>query len=183
MQLNGISILRVSNQNGISLQWYRVKICHSSCKPSISLSLLVFLSDAGMSISFCVLVLLSDAAEWNEQICLKCKIVPNTASATGLTLWGFAKDGLPLVCVVALAVVGALPEFQLNQPLPTVFLSFSWNWQSVMCSSLWKISNTEKAQVCLSTCRLCLQKYISSVSDQNGISLLYIMLEIHHSGW
>ena len=24
--------------------------------------------------------------------------------------------------------------------------------------------------------------YISSVSDQNGISLLYIMLEIHHSG-
>ena len=24
---------------------------------------------------------------------------------------------------------------------------------------------------------------ISRVSDQNGVSLLYIMLEIHHSGW
>ena len=27
------------------------------------------------------------------------------------------------------------------------------------------------------------QKYNSRVSDQNGVSLLYIMLEIHHSGW
>ena len=26
-------------------------------------------------------------------------------------------------------------------------------------------------------------KYISRVPDQNGVSLLYIMLEIHHSGW
>ena len=25
--------------------------------------------------------------------------------------------------------------------------------------------------------------YISRVSDQNGVCLLYIMLEIHHSGW
>ena len=25
--------------------------------------------------------------------------------------------------------------------------------------------------------------YISRVPDQNGVSLLYIMLEIHHSGW
>ena len=27
------------------------------------------------------------------------------------------------------------------------------------------------------------QKSISRVPDQNGVSLLYIMLEIHHSGW
>ena len=25
-------------------------------------------------------------------------------------------------------------------------------------------------------------KYISRVPDQNGVSLLYVMLEIHHSG-
>ena len=25
--------------------------------------------------------------------------------------------------------------------------------------------------------------FISRVPDQNGVSLLYIMLEIHHSGW
>ena len=28
-----------------------------------------------------------------------------------------------------------------------------------------------------------LQKDDSRVSDQNGVSLLHIMLEIHHSGW
>ena len=27
------------------------------------------------------------------------------------------------------------------------------------------------------------QVYNSRVSDQNGVSLLYVMLEIHHSGW
>ena len=31
----------------------------------------------------------------------------------------------------------------------------------------------------LTVCRV----HISRVSDQNGVSLLYIMLEIHHSGW
>ena len=36
--------------------------------------------------------------------------------------------------------------------------------------------------VCVCIC-VCIQVHMLRVSDQNGISLLYIMLEIHHSGW
>ena len=43
--------------------------------------------------------------------------------------------------------------------------------------------------VCMCVCCLSVSVYmcvcvcVSRVSDQNNISLLYIMLEIHHSGW
>ena len=40
--------------------------------------------------------------------------------------------------------------------------------------TLWSLSTFTRTESC---------RHISKVSDQNGISLLYIMREIHHSGW
>ena len=49
------------------------------------------------------------------------------------------------------------------------------------CGMRVSTDSQQRLWIHMSNMQLCLSK--SSVSDQNGVSLLYVMFEIHHSGW